>query len=64
MTKKEKKEEALRLKSVIDSRKPKLEKPEIISDEQMRRNNQQRYKKRRDSKDDEMYWQLRRRYRD
>ena len=64
MTKKEKKEEALRLKAEIEARKPKPEKTEIISKEQMERNNRQSYRKPAHDKDDPMYWQLKRKYRD
>jgi hypothetical protein len=43
MTKKEKKELALKIKAEIEAKKPKPEKTEIISKEQMERNNHVRY---------------------
>jgi len=68
MTKKEKKELALKIKAENDARhaleNPKPEKTEIISKEQMERNNRKRYRRRTPDKDDAMYWQLRRKYRD
>ena len=43
MTKKEKKELALKIKAEIEAKKPKPEKTGIISREQMERNNRVRY---------------------
>ena len=42
MTKKEKKDLALKIKAETEARKPKAEKPEIISKEQLEKNNHKR----------------------
>lgn len=65
MTKKEKKDLALKLKAEIDA-KHAHEKPATLPDKvQMKKYNERRYRNiRRQDKDDEMYRQLRRRYRD
>ena len=60
MTKKEKKEEALRLKAAIEGRKPKPEQTSIISKEQMEKNNRKRYA-RRERPDDFVKWLRRKR---
>ena len=46
MTRKDKKEEALRLKAEIEAKKPKPEKTEVISKELLEKGNRDRYKDR------------------
>ena len=55
MTKKEKKEEALRLKAEIEAKKPQPEKPVGLSKEEEKKYNRTRYT-RRDKPDDFVKW--------